>query len=88
MNIFLLYQQSSPRKKFQVTQTSHMGLRWSDHLPLTSKALHEVDPIGRSPIGFILMSIAEKSIANVLPKVVRFLRVLRFPPTGKVDRVG
>jgi hypothetical protein len=23
-----------------------------------------------------------------LPKVVGFLRVLRFPPTGKVDRVG
>jgi hypothetical protein len=25
---------------------------------------------------------------NALPKVVGFLRVLRFPPTGKVDRVG
>ena len=25
---------------------------------------------------------------NVLPKVVDFFRVLRFPPTGKVDRVG
>ena len=25
---------------------------------------------------------------GALPKVVGFLRVLRFPPTGKVDRVG
>jgi hypothetical protein len=25
---------------------------------------------------------------NGLPKVVGFLRVLRFPPTGKVERVG
>jgi hypothetical protein len=25
---------------------------------------------------------------NALPKVVDFLRVARFPPTGKVDRVG
>ena len=25
---------------------------------------------------------------NALPKVVGFPRVLRFPPTGKVDRVG
>ena len=30
----------------------------------------------------------EKSIVNALPKVVGFLRVLRFPPTGKVDWVG
>ena len=28
------------------------------------------------------------SIVNALPKVVGFLRVLRFPPAGKVDRVG
>jgi hypothetical protein len=26
--------------------------------------------------------------ANALPKDVGFLRVLRFPPTGNVDRVG
>jgi hypothetical protein len=25
---------------------------------------------------------------NALPKVVGFLQVLRFPPTGKVARVG
>jgi hypothetical protein len=25
---------------------------------------------------------------NALPNVVGFLRVLRFPPTGKVDRVS
>ena len=33
-------------------------------------------------------SSCEKSIVNALPKVVGFLRVLRFPPTGKVDWVG
>ena len=27
-------------------------------------------------------------IVNALPKVMDFLRVLRFPPTGKVDRGG
>ena len=42
----------------------------------------------RSPVRFILMwtrtqSSCEKSIVN---EVVGFLRVLRFPPTGKVDR--
>ena len=29
-----------------------------------------------------------KESVNALPKVVGFLRVLRFPPTGNVDRVG
>jgi hypothetical protein len=29
-----------------------------------------------------------KESVNALSKVVGFLRVLRFPPTGKVDRVG
>ena len=29
-----------------------------------------------------------KRVYNALPKVVDFLRVLRFPPTGKVDWVG
>ena len=47
----------------------------------------------RSPGRFILMwtrtqSSCEKSIVNALPKVVDFLRVLRFFPTEKVDRVG
>ena len=32
--------------------------------------------------------LCEKSVVNALPKVVGFLRVLRFPPTGKVDWVG
>ena len=30
----------------------------------------------------------ETESVNALPKVVGFLRVLRFLPTGKVDRVG
>ena len=29
-----------------------------------------------------------KESANALPKVVGFLRVLQFPPTGNADRVG
>ena len=29
-----------------------------------------------------------EEFVNILPKVVGFLRVLRFPPTGKVDRVA
>ena len=31
---------------------------------------------------------AKRVKVNALPKVVGFPRVLRFPPTGKVDRVG
>ena len=30
----------------------------------------------------------KRGIVNALPKVVDFLRVLRFPPTGKVGWVG
>ena len=30
----------------------------------------------------------EKGIVYAVPKVVGFLWVLRFPPTGKIDRVG
>ena len=29
-----------------------------------------------------------KGFVNAPPKVVSFLRVLRFPPTGTVDRMG
>ena len=42
----------------------------------------------RSPVTWLEPSPSyEMSIVNALPKVVGFLRVLRFPPTGKVDRV-
>jgi hypothetical protein len=34
------------------------------------------------------MDSRERSQYNSLPKVVGFLRVLRYPPTGKVDRAG
>ena len=59
----------------------------SDHSPFTSKAPSSI------PSKVILMwtrtqSSCEKSVVNALPKVVGFLRVLRFPPTGKVDWVG
>ena len=43
----------------------------------------------RSPVRWTrTQSSCEESKVNALPKVVGFLRVLRFPPTGKVDRVG
>ena len=66
------------------------GLRWcSGQTTRLSPLRFRV----RSPVRFTLMwtrtqSSCEKSIVNALPKVVGFLRVLRFPPTGKVDRVG
>ena len=62
-------------------------VHWSDHSPFTSKVPSSI------PNKVMLMwtrtqSLCEKSIVNALPKVVGFLRVLRFPPTGKVDWVG
>ena len=39
-----------------------------------------------SELGLTLMSNVES--VNALPKVVGFLRVLRFPPTGNVDGSG
>jgi hypothetical protein len=41
----------------------------------------------RSWVRFSLRTHVKESV-NVLPNGVGFLRVLRFPPTGKVDRVG
>ena len=34
------------------------------------------------------MTLVRKESVNALPKVLGFLRVLQFPPTGNVDRVG
>ena len=61
--------------------------KWLAHLPFTSEAA------GSSLSENFLnatrtQSSCEKSKVNAMPKVVGFLRVLRFPPTGKVDRVG
>ena len=39
-------------------------------------------------VGSILAMVSFEESVNALPKVVGFLRVLWFPPTGKVDRVG
>ena len=63
-----------------------MGLRWlsrlSDGLPAQ---LHEV--VGWSPrIAEHLISRWNRSSTPKQPKVVGFLQVLQFPPTGKVDR--
>ena len=39
-------------------------------------------------VGLILAMYLCEETVNTLPKVVGFLRVLRFLPTGNVDRVG
>jgi hypothetical protein len=59
------------------------GLRWRIRL---SKRLYLWDCGFDSRYG--LMTLMWKESVNVLPKVVGYLRVLRFPPTGNVDRVG
>ncbi len=40
------------------------------------------------PLGTTYDSYMKRVSQRSLPKVVGFLRVLRFPPTGNVDRVG
>jgi hypothetical protein len=67
-----------------------MGLpvaKWLAHLPFTSKVvgsnLNENFSMWLEPSPHV-----KRVKVNALPKVVGFLRVLRFPPTGKVDRVG
>ena len=54
------------------------GLRWLSRLS-------DVLPLLRSRVRFMYRTCEE--FVNALPKVVGFLRVLRFPPIGKVDRV-
>jgi hypothetical protein len=50
----------------------------------------EQEPFTSEFVGSILATDSPSPIkrVNALLKVVRFLQVLRFPPTGKVDRVG
>ena len=53
----------------------------------------EQAPFTSEIVGSILatdscMTLMWKESVNALPKLVGFLRVLRFPPTGNVDRVG
>jgi hypothetical protein len=71
----------------KVPQFRGFGGQRLAHLPFTSEAA------GSNLTKYILnatrtQSSCEKSKVNALPKVVGFPRVLRFPPTGKVDRVG
>ena len=61
--------------------------KWLAHLPSTSKA--QVEASVRTFSMRLEPSPHVKRVkVNALPKVVGFPRVLRFPPTGKVDRVG
>ena len=57
--------------------------KWLDYSPFTSKVAssNPSSVLGPSPH-------VKRAQVNALRKVVGFLRVLRFPPTGKVDRVG
>ena len=48
----------------------------------------EQAPFTSENVGWILATDSFEESANALAKVVGFLRVLRFPPTGKVGRVG
>jgi hypothetical protein len=48
----------------------------------------EQAPFTSEYMGSILATDSCEESVNALPKVVGFLRVLRFPPTGNVDRVG
>jgi hypothetical protein len=61
--------------------------KWLAHLPFTSKVagsnLSENISMWLEPSPHV-----KRVKVNALPKVVGLLRVLRFPPTGKVDRVG
>ena len=59
------------------------------HFPKSSVAQSsEQAPFTSEFVGLILATDSCEESVNALPKVVGFLRVLRFPPTGKVDRVG
>ncbi len=57
--------------------------KWLDYSPFTSKVAssNPSSVLGPSPH-------VKRAQVNALQKVVGFLQVLRFPPTGKVDRVG
>jgi hypothetical protein len=57
------------------------------HLPFTSKAAGS--SLSQNFLNATRTQFScEKSKVNALPKVVGSLRVLWFPPTGKVDSVG
>jgi hypothetical protein len=62
--------------------------KWLAHLPFTSEAA------GSNLTGYFLNATRTQSSCEKSKKsqrsaeVVGFPRVLRFPPTGKVDRVG
>ena len=57
--------------------------KWLDYSPFTSKVAgsNPSSVLGPSPH-------VKRAQVNALRKVVGFLRVLQFPPTEKVDRVG
>jgi hypothetical protein len=68
-------------------KTRHVVAKWLAHLPFTSKVagpnLSENSSMRFEPGPHV-----RRVKVNALSKVVGFLRVVRFPPTGKVDRVG
>ena len=55
-----------------------------NHSAFTSKITHSI--LSRFSMWLQPSPYVKKVQVNARPYVVRFLRVLRFPPTGKVDR--
>ncbi len=72
-----------PNLKISVDLYGASVAKWLDYSPFTSKVAssNPSSVLGPSPH-------VKRAQVNALRKVVGFLRVLRFPPTGKVDRVG
>jgi hypothetical protein len=63
--------------------------KWLAHFPFTSEVAFSPQISVRTFSMRLEPSPHVKRVKiNALPKVVGFLRVLRFPPTGKVGRVG
>ena len=80
----------SPCKMLLTSLSKHRGLRWpSGYRTCLSPLRPQVQVSVRTFSMRLEPSPHVKRVkVNALPKVVGFLRVLRFPPTGKVDRVG
>ena len=56
--------------------------KWLSYSPFTSEVADSILSSDSNPV------LMRKAYVNALAKVVGFLRVLLFPPTVKVDRVG
>ena len=70
--------------QMQVSWSKLKGFRWCSRQSKRLSPLHEI-------VGPILATDSRRHVKRVSQRSAEspgFLRVLRFPPTGKVDRVG